>query len=120
MATETDSDRDVPPPLACIARLAARPEAARWARECAWVPGTGYCRQRPCSGACVFQDQRMVEADRLVGARRKRRPSQRPGAHRPEPTPAALLMLRRVLPSVLGYVSSSREESSGPSSVGML
>ena len=120
MAMETGANRDLPPPPSRIAQLAARPEAAHWARECAWVPDTGYCRRRPCSAACVFQDQRTAEADRLACARRKRRPSQRPGAHRPEPTRAALLMLGRLLPKVLGYVSSSREESSGPSSVGML
>ena len=120
MATKTASDRDLPPPPARIAQLAVRPEAARWGRECAWVPGSGYCRRRPCSVACVFQGQRAAEADRLAGERRKRRASQRPGAHRPEPIPVALLMLGRLLPRVLGYVSSSRDESSGPSSVGML
>jgi hypothetical protein len=85
-----------------VIELAARPGAAFWARECAWVPGTGLCRRRPCSTACVFHHQRSAEAERVSGARRIRRPSQRPGAYRPEPARAALLVLRRLLSRVLG------------------
>ena len=89
-------------PTLRIARLAARPEAARWARDCAWVPGTGYCRRRPCSAKCVFREQRAAEAEQITDARRTRRPSQRPGAHRPVPISAALLTLRRLLSGGFG------------------
>ena len=85
---------------ACIARLAAKPDAARWARNCAWVPGSGYCRNRPCSTQCVFREQRAAEADWLADTRRRRRLSQRPGAERPTPAPAALMVLRRLLRGV--------------------
>jgi hypothetical protein len=106
MAVETRPDTDtnlaLGPGPARIVELAARPDAASWARECAWVPGTGYCHRNPCSAACVFNDQRVAEAERVVSDRRGRRPSQRPGAYRPEPTRAALLMLRRFLPRVFG------------------
>jgi len=102
MATETSSDPDLrpAPPPGRIALLTAKPEAARWARECAWVPGTGYCRRRPCSPECAFNDQRVAEAARLVSWRRQRRPSQRPGAERPAPARAALVLLRRLLREV--------------------
>ena len=56
-----------------IAELAAQPEAVRWARDCAWVPGTGYCRNRPCGAGCLFRAQREAEALRVTGARRRRR-----------------------------------------------
>jgi hypothetical protein len=56
-----------------IAELAADPEAVRWARDCAWVPGTGYCRNRPCSGRCLFRPQREAELRRLKQARQRRR-----------------------------------------------
>jgi len=106
MAAETTAESDAAPmPALLPARvlaLAAHPGASIWARECGWVPGTGYCRRRPCSVACVFRDQIMAEADRIAGTRRIRRPSQRPGAHRPEPARAALFMLCRLLSSVLG------------------
>jgi hypothetical protein len=103
MAVKTGSEPATPDPLpARIAELAARPEAARWARECAWVPSTGYCRRQPCSLKCVFRDQRTAEADRVAGERRKRRPSQLPGSYRPEPTRAALSVLHRFLARVLG------------------
>lgn len=59
------------PPAA--AALAARPDAARWARDCAWVPGTGYCPVRACGERCVFRAQREAEAGRIVRARRRRR-----------------------------------------------
>jgi len=85
-----------------IVALAARPGAAFWARGCGWVPGTGFCRRRPCSAACVFRAQNTAEADRIAGTRRIRRPSQRPGAYRPEPARAALLLLCRFLSRVVG------------------
>jgi hypothetical protein len=54
-------------------RLAAQPAAAVWARSCAWVPGTGHCRQRDCSPACIFRPQREAEAVRVQRWRRLRR-----------------------------------------------
>ena len=56
-----------------IAELAADPRALRWARECAWLPGTGYCRNRPCSAECLFRPQREAEMMRLKTDRRRRR-----------------------------------------------
>jgi hypothetical protein len=72
----------LPPPLpdaelndaqARAAEIAADPDAPRWAQECAWVPGTGYCRNRPCSPQCVFRIQRGREASQITHARRRRR-----------------------------------------------
>ena len=59
--------------LVVVSLLAADPEAARWARDCAWVPGTGHCRDRACSEACIFRPQREAEALRVVRWRRLRR-----------------------------------------------
>jgi hypothetical protein len=56
--------------------LAAHPDAVRWARDCKWVPGTGYCPQRPCSPDCLFRMQREQEAQRIVQARQRRWRSQ--------------------------------------------
>ena len=69
-----DFDDGLTPVRPLIAELAADPEAARWARDCAWVPGTGYCRNRPCASACLFRAQRAAEARRILRGRRKRRP----------------------------------------------
>ena len=76
-------------------------EARYWAENCNWEPGTGYCRKRPCSSKCVFRDQRMREAERVINARRRRRPSQQTGAERPAPTSTALFVLRGLLRGVL-------------------
>jgi hypothetical protein len=56
-----------------VENLAAEPDVARWARDCAWVPGTGHCRNRDCSAACVFREQREAEARRVWRWRRLRR-----------------------------------------------
>jgi len=53
--------------------LADDPDAAGWARVCAWVPGTGHCRIRDCSVACLFRPQREDEALRVQRWRRIRR-----------------------------------------------
>jgi hypothetical protein len=53
--------------------LSAEPDAAQWARVCAWVPGSGHCRNRGCSEACIFHSQREAEADRVQRWRRLRR-----------------------------------------------
>jgi hypothetical protein len=60
-------------PLSRAQDLAAEPEALRWARECAWVPGTGHCRDRNCGWACIFRPQREAEAARVGRWRRLRR-----------------------------------------------
>jgi hypothetical protein len=101
-ATEPGPDDAAALLPAGVVEFASRPGAAFWAQQCAWVPGTGLCRRRSCSTACVFHDQRSAEAERVSGARRVRRPSQQPGAYRPEPARAALLVLRRLLARVLG------------------
>jgi len=59
-----------------VADLAADPEAPYWARHCGWVPGTGHCRNRACSTACLFRAQREAEAVGVRRARRRRRPAQ--------------------------------------------
>jgi hypothetical protein len=70
-------------PLPClVAELAADPEAPRWARDCAWVPGTGHCRNRPCGTACLFRAQRKAEAEHVMRSRRRRRPAQEAFAER--------------------------------------
>jgi hypothetical protein len=69
----SDLDDGLAPIPSPIAELAADPEAARWARDCAWVPGTGHCRNRPCSAACLFRPQRVAEARRVLRWRRRRR-----------------------------------------------
>jgi hypothetical protein len=56
-----------------IAELAANPDAIRWAIDCCWVPGTGYCRDRFCSIECLFRAQREAEAKRIIRARQRRR-----------------------------------------------
>jgi hypothetical protein len=64
-------------PLASpIAELVADPQARRWARDCAWVPGTGHCRNRPCASACLFRAQRTAEAELVMRWRRRRRQTQ--------------------------------------------
>ena len=63
--------------LARVVELAADPEAPRWARDCAWVPGTGYCRNHSCAAKCVFRAEREAEAARVICLRRRRRRAQR-------------------------------------------
>jgi len=59
-----------------LAELAADPQAEHWARECGWVPGTGHCRKRACSGECLFRPQRHAEMASIIRRRRKRRAGQ--------------------------------------------
>jgi hypothetical protein len=47
--------------------------APRSAELCAWVPGTGHCRNRACGAVCVFHPQRVAEAARIARWRRLRR-----------------------------------------------
>jgi hypothetical protein len=65
-----------------IAELAAEPDAIRWAEHCAWIPGTGYCSNQPCSIECLFRAQRDAEAAGIIETRRQRRDSRRPHAER--------------------------------------
>ena len=53
--------------------LAAEPDAAHWASSCAWLPGTGHCRDRDCSAACILRPGREAEARRIARWRRLRR-----------------------------------------------
>jgi hypothetical protein len=71
----SDFDDALAPLPSPIAELVADPEAQRWARDCAWIPGTGHCRNRPCSTCCLFRAQRAAEARRILRWRRKRRPT---------------------------------------------
>ena len=82
--TVADSDRDpdlpsLPPKMT---ELAADPNAARWALDCGWVPGTGHCPKHPCASECLFREQREAEASRIEHARRQRRRDQRAFAER--------------------------------------
>jgi len=77
----SDIDSGAAPPCD-IVELASDPDAPRWARDCGWVPGTGHCRNRPCSPACLFRAQREAEAERVIGSRRQRRRAQLPFADR--------------------------------------
>jgi len=73
----SDSDDGLTPTVSPVAELAADPEAPAWARDCGWVPGTGYCRNRRCGPACLFCSQREAEAQRLQRSRQLRRPAHR-------------------------------------------
>jgi hypothetical protein len=64
--------------------LAAHPDAMRWARDCKWVPATGYCPTGACSPECLFRVQREQEAQRIVQSRQRRR-SQLPAPRRAAP-----------------------------------
>src|SRR5881275_833470 len=68
----SDPEPGLVPPSSCLAELIADPEAQRWARDCAWLPGTGQCRKRPCSTECLFRPLRETEARRLLRLRRQR------------------------------------------------
>jgi len=62
------------PNLALRARdLATDPEAPQWVAVCAWVPGTGHCRNRDCSDACLLRAQCEADAARVRRWRRLRR-----------------------------------------------
>jgi hypothetical protein len=69
---------DPPGPLSAAVELAQEPDAPHWARVCAWVPGTGHCRDRNCGDACVFRAQREAEARNVQRWRRLRRMFTRP------------------------------------------
>ena len=78
----SDFDDALAPLSSPIAEFAADPEAQRWARDCAWIPGTGHCRNRPCSTACLFRPQRVAQARRVLRWRRMRRSTHRGSATR--------------------------------------
>jgi len=61
-----------------LTELAASLDASYWADRCAWVPGTGHCRDRDCSADCLFRPQRNAEARQVVVRRRRRRGAQQP------------------------------------------
>jgi len=67
-----------PEPSSAIAEFVQEPDAAHWARVCAWVPGTGYCRNHDCGDACIFHYQREAEARNVRRWRRLRRMFTRP------------------------------------------
>jgi hypothetical protein len=67
-----------PEPSPAVAALAEEPDAAHWARVCAWVPGTGHCRNHDCGDACIFREQREAEARNVQRWRRLRRIFTRP------------------------------------------
>src|SRR5215204_1062771 len=79
---DVDVDPGPMPASSAIAQLIAEPGAAHWAQSCAWVPGTGHCRNRPCAIECLFRGQRDAEATRVRQARRRRRRTQLPFAER--------------------------------------
>ena len=68
-----DSNRCFISSPSSLVELAADPEGPRWARDCGWVPGAGYCRGHPCAAQCVFRAQREAEAARVIRSRRRRR-----------------------------------------------
>ena len=65
-------------PLPATMELAQESDAAYWARVCAWVPGTGHCRNRDCGDGCIFRQQREAEARNVRRWRRLRRMFTRP------------------------------------------
>jgi len=70
----------VDPAAARIAELAVRPEAARSARDCTWIPGTGYCSGWTCRAQCAFRNQLEEEAQRVIHERRRRSRQRAAGA----------------------------------------
>jgi len=62
-----------PDQLSRARELAHEPDAVRWARVCAWIPGTGHCCNRDCTAACPFQAQRAADARNVARWRRVRR-----------------------------------------------
>ena len=75
----TDSLPGSAPLGARVAELATDPDALRWAYQCGWVPGTGYCRNRDCGSGCLLRPQCEAEANRILRLRRQRRRAQRAG-----------------------------------------
>lgn len=52
-------------------------KARRWAAECGWEPGTGYCRRLrtpECQVECTFRFLRAAEAEQVRRGRQRRRP----------------------------------------------
>jgi hypothetical protein len=86
-----DYDPNIATASSRLAELAADPDAVRWAQECGWLPGTGHCRDRRCSGDCLFRPQRLAEAARVTSSRRHRRRTQLPWADR-RPRPNHVLL----------------------------
>lgn len=68
-----DSGNNPASPALLIEELANDPDASRSARDCRWVPGTGYCRNHPCRPGCLFRRQKEAEAAALLRSRRERR-----------------------------------------------
>jgi hypothetical protein len=56
-----------------LSELIGDPQAEHWARNCAWLPGTGHCRKRPCSTECPFRPLREAELRQVLRLRRRRR-----------------------------------------------
>jgi hypothetical protein len=65
-------------PLPEARDLAIEPDAARWAASCGWLPGTGHCRKRDCSIACILRPGRDAEGRRIARRRRLRRAAEAP------------------------------------------
>lgn len=72
----------VPLVLAEIAELLDNGDAARWARDCGWIPGSGYCNNRDCDSACPFRAQLMADLARVIRSRLRRRHTGRPAGSR--------------------------------------
>jgi hypothetical protein len=75
-----DFDFDFRLPRSAILEFASDGEAARWARECAWIPGTGHCHNEFCNRECLFHLQRQSEAHRVAASRTIRRTASRQAA----------------------------------------
>ena len=78
-----DFDPEFPALPPRIAKFIADPDARRWAHDCGWVPGTGSCKNRPCSPECLFREERETEASRIEHQRRHYRRSQHHAARTP-------------------------------------
>ncbi|MBV9824831.1 MAG: hypothetical protein JO001_03990 [Alphaproteobacteria bacterium] len=72
----------VPLPPAAITELLDDNDAERWARDCGWIPGSGYCRNRDCTGECPFGTQLAAERARVIRARLSRRRAREPAGSR--------------------------------------
>jgi hypothetical protein len=79
MSASAPYSQTMPPELA---EHLADAHIERWAHDCGWIPGSGYCRNLDCGRACTFHAQREADAMRVRRHRQQRRSRSRHGFDR--------------------------------------